>query len=117
MKQTVLTLALVAAALAAAAPVHADSTDTLFLNNLREVNDPTILTLIDAAPSLVTTTGRKVCTMLDQNYGGSAVKGMVQDDLHLRNELRGYYSGLFAVYAVATYCPAHQSDSGFNGQY
>jgi hypothetical protein len=95
----------------------ADATDNQFLNSLREVNDPTILTLIDAAPGLVTTTGRKVCTMLDQQYGGLAVKGMVQDDLHLQNELRGYYSGLFAVYAVAAYCPNHQADSGFNDQY
>lgn len=104
-------------ALSHAPAAGADSTDAEFLNNLREVNDPTILTLIDVAPGLISATGKRVCTMLDQGYGGTAVKGMVQDDLHLRNELKGYYSGLFAVYAVANYCPAHAEDSGFNGQY
>lgn len=101
----------------ACAPTASATTDTEFLNDLREINDPSIQTLIDAAPSLVVTTGKKVCSMLDQGYGTLAVKGMVEEDLHLSGQHTGYYAGLFAVYAVADYCPAHQADSGFNGQY
>jgi hypothetical protein len=55
--------------------------------------------------------------MLDQGYGFQAVEGMVLDKLALHGQSQNYYAGLFGVYAVAAYCPAHQADSGFNGEY
>jgi hypothetical protein len=108
---------LIAVALAAAPLAHADAADDAFVNSLREVNDPSILTLVDATPGLLAATGRQVCAMLDQGYGFQAIQGMVLDQLPLRGPAINYYAGLFGVYAVANYCPAHQKDSGFNGSY
>jgi Protein of unknown function (DUF732) len=102
---------------AIAVPAHADSTDTQYLSQVRAINSPSLATLIDAAPDVVVKAGRSVCAMLDEGYGGQAVEGMVLDRLAMYGENRSYYAGLFAVYAVASYCPAHQADSGFNGDY
>jgi hypothetical protein len=106
-----------AASILAAPTAGADSTDAGFINDLRQITDPSLRTLVDAAPSLLISTGRKVCSMLDQGYGFQAVEGMILDKLHLQGNSNTYYAGLFGVYAVADYCPAHQADSGFNGQY
>jgi len=108
---------IISAASSLAALANADSTDSQFLSSLHGISDPSIVTLADAAPDVVTTTGRKVCTMLDQGYGFQAVEGMVLDKLALHGQNSSYYAGLFGVYAVAAYCPAHQADSGFNGEY
>lgn len=98
-------------------PASADSTDSGFLADLREINDPSIQTLIDAKPELLIDAAHRTCSMLDQGYGSSAVKGMILDQLPLYGQSSDYFAGLFGVYAVADYCPAHQADSGFNGQY
>jgi hypothetical protein len=55
---TVLTASAVGMTLFVAIPANADSTDSQFLSNLHEINDPSIVTLADAAPDLVTTPGR-----------------------------------------------------------
>lgn len=99
------------------AGASADTTDTQFLNNLRSINYPSLSTLVDATPDVVIKTGRSVCTMLDQGYGFQAVEGMILDRLAMYGDNRSYYAGLFGVYAVQSYCPAHQYDSGFNGDY
>ena len=100
-----------------AAPANADTTDSQFPSNLHSISDPSMATLADAAPDLAITAGRKVCTMLDQGYGFQAIEGVVLDKLPLHSQYASYYAGLFGVYAVAAYCPAHQADSGFNGEY
>lgn len=116
--RTSLAAAAVAAVVLAAAPVAAgDSVDAQFLGDVRGISNPSLATLIDAAPDVVVKAGRSVCAMLDDGYGGGAVKGMVLDRLSLYGENREYYAGLFAVYAVSNYCPAHKADSGFNGNY
>ena len=96
---------------------NAESPDAEFLSNVRSVDNAGLATLVDAAPDVVVKVGRSVCTMLDDGYGGEAVKGNVLDRLSMYGENRSYNAGLFAVYAVSTYCPAHQADSGFNGNY
>jgi hypothetical protein len=58
-----------------------------------------------------------VCAMLDQGFGFQAVEGMILDRLAFNDSNRSYYGGLFGVYAVQFYCPQHQADSGFNGDY
>lgn len=98
-------------------PAVADSTDSGFLADLREINDPSIQTLIDAKPELLIDAAHRTCSMLDQGYGSSAVTGMILDQLPLYGQSNDYFAGLFGVYAVADFCPAHQADSGFNGQY
>jgi Protein of unknown function (DUF732) len=98
-------------------PANADSPDATFLNNVRSINNAGLATLVDAAPDVVVKVGRSVCTMLDDGYGGEAVKGNVLDQLSMYGENRTYNAGLFAVYAVSAYCRAHQADSGFNGNY
>jgi hypothetical protein len=55
--------------------------------------------------------------MLDQGFGFQAVEGMILDRLAFNDSNRSYYGGLFGVYAVQFYCPQHQADSGFNGDY
>jgi serine/threonine-protein kinase len=96
---------------------NTSAVDGQFLSGVGAINNPSLSTLIDAAPNVVTETGRSVCTMLDQGFEGQAVKGMVLDRLAMYGESRTYYAGLFAVYAVQSYCPEHQADSGFNGNY
>jgi hypothetical protein len=106
-----------AAMMTATGAAHADSADDGFLNNVRSVDNAGLATLVDAAPDVVTATGRSVCTMLDDGYGSQAVKGMVLDRLAMYGEARGYNAGLVGVFAVRAYCPAHQADSGFNENY
>lgn len=93
---------------------NADSPDAGFLNNVRSIDNAGLPTLLGAAPDVVINVGRSVCTMLDDGYGSEAVKGNVLDRLSMYGWNRSYNAGLFAVYAVSTYCPAHQADSGFN---
>ena len=84
---------------------------------MRTVDNAGLATLVDAAPNVVIETGRSVCKMLDEGYGFQAVTGMVLDRLAMYGETRDYNAGLFGVYAVSAYCPAHQADSGFNDNY
>lgn len=100
-----------------AVPANADSPDAEFLSHVRSIDNAGLATLVDAAPDVVVKVGRSICTMLDDGYGGEAVKGNVLDRLSMYGENGSYNAGLFAVYAVSTYCPAHQADSGFNGNY
>jgi hypothetical protein len=100
-----------------AAPAHADAIDSQFLGNVHSINYPSLSTLVDASPDIVIKTGRSVCRMLDQGYGFQAVQGMILDRLAMYGNNPSYYAGLFGVYAVQSYCPAHQNDSGFNGDY
>jgi len=106
-----------AEATSSASPANSDATDGQFLSNVRGIKYASLSTLIDASPNVVVKTGRSVCTMLDQGFGGEAVEGMVLDRLAMYGDNRSYYAGLFAVYAVQAYCPQHQADSGFNGNY
>ncbi|KAA1250749.1 DUF732 domain-containing protein [Mycobacterium simiae] len=96
---------------------HADTVDSQLLGNIHSINYPSLSTLVDATPEVVVKTGRSVCSMLDQGYGFLAVRGMILDRLAMYGDNRNYYAGLFGVYAVQSYCPAHQEDSGFNGNY
>lgn len=98
-------------------PTMSGAADSQFLNQVRGINYTSLSTLIDASPNVVVKTGRAVCTMLDEGYGFEAVEGMVLDRLAMYGDNRSYYAGPFGVYAVAAYCPQHQADSGFNGNY
>jgi serine/threonine protein kinase, bacterial len=96
---------------------NAAATDSQFLRSVGGISSPGLSSVIAASPQLAVETARRVCGMLDQGFGFQAVEGMVLDRLPFNDSNRSYYGGLFGVYAVQSYCPQHQADSGFNGDY
>jgi hypothetical protein len=100
-----------------AIPANAETPDSQFLDMARGIGNPSLATLGDAAPDVVTKAGRSVCTMLDDGYGTQAVTGMVLDRLALNGEQTDYDAMIFGIYAVSVYCPAHQADSAFNDNF
>jgi hypothetical protein len=95
-------------------PASADSADATFLGNVRGMNQPGLNALVQAAPDVVIKAGRSVCTMLDGGYGTRAVTGMLNDRLALNSD---YDAMIVGIQAVSAYCPGHQADSGFNGNF
>lgn len=110
-----LTAALVVAATSVllAPNASADSADDQFLSRIMLISDPSLTQAIAINPQLVTSTGRKICSMIEENYGYEAITGLVQDRLHLFGDNPSFISGLVGAYAVANYCPEHNSDSPF----
>jgi hypothetical protein len=78
------------------------------------MNTPTLLTLTFVAAIAVTCL---LAGFVVHKTGSTAGIRDVLDRLAFNDSNRSYYGGLFGVYAVQFYCPQHQANSGFNGDY
>jgi ABC-type enterochelin transport system substrate-binding protein len=96
----------------APAPASADSADANYLNNVGGMNQPGLNALVQAAPDVVIKAGRSECTMLDGGYGTRLSRGCLTIALN-----SDYDAMVVGVQAVSAYCPRHQADSGFGGNF